>query len=156
MDVSDLDLKDHLGIILQRGFPSLRKLTLHNTKLTTNDVESLADIMVQGQLNLEELDLTGNNLTNLLGMFLGIRGNPDDPRQLTDNPGHPGFPHRSRLFLSGADLNSGDIYILTKAICCRKLPHLEYLYIGDDTPPDRNDTDNVLEHFCRQYNISIA
>ena len=64
-------LKDYLTVILERRFPSLRKLIPYHTKLTKNDVESLADLMVQGLLNLEELDLSGNSMTNLSGKVSG-------------------------------------------------------------------------------------
>ena len=163
LDVYNVNLKDHLGRILQRGFPSLRTLNLSDTKLTTDDVEHLRRLMVQDQLKLEDLDLSGITINNHLGRFLGIlgyQGDPDqllnDPDQLTDDTEHPGYRHLSRLTLEDTGLDIGGKCILTKAICCGKLPKLKYLYIGEDDPESRTVADEILDHFGRQFGIHIG
>ena len=95
-------------------------------------------------------------MTNQLRKFLGIRGNPDDPRHPTDDTAHPGYPDLVTLHLSSANLNSCDMYILTKAIISRKLPKLGYLFIGEGCPPDRNCADDALGLACLRFNIEVS
>ena len=66
--------------------------------------------------NLQDLCLVGNELTDCLGKLF-----PET------NMSEPSFPHLNRLWLNKTKLSQDDLQVLSRSLCCNKLPQLMYL-----------------------------